>query len=239
MKKYLILADGGSPHTLKWAKELKKYFNIYMISFNGISDSSYMCEVIKKIKFANNIITFPFGVGVLPQIVEQEKNYDYFFSNRALEENYNIDLVINIFAGIYEKNKEAKLFIANKGSKDNKLKKLAEKLKVKDNIEFLGFLSEQKQQYYYRKCGYYISVPKSDSTSVSLLEAMSYGCIPIVSNIPANTEWIEDKINGLYYERSKIPEFLCNAFRINREIIRERAIWSNNIKKFVKIILGE
>lgn len=154
-----------------------------------------------------------------------------FFSNRALEENYNIDLVINIFAGIYEKNKEAKLFIANKGSKDNKLKKLAEKLKVKDNIEFLGFLSEQKQQYYYRKCGYYISVPKSDSTSVSLLEAMSYGCIPIVSNIPANTEWIEDKINGLYYERSKIPEFLCNAFRINREIIRERAIWSNNIKK--------
>ena len=38
MKKYLILADGGSPHTLKWAKELKKYFNIYMISFNGISD---------------------------------------------------------------------------------------------------------------------------------------------------------------------------------------------------------
>ena len=92
---------------------------------------------------------------------------------------------------------------------------------------------------YYRKCGYYISVPKSDSTSVSLLEAMSYGCIPIVSNIPANTEWIEDKINGLYYERSKIPEFLCNAFRINREIIRERAIWSNNIKKFVKIILGE
>lgn len=186
MKKYLILADGSSPHTLKWAKELKKYFNIYMISFNGISDeikemidnnklydlrvnisvsgeninvlkkilsvkkiiekidpcyinahyitsygsvaiaaamlsnykgkvilsawgsdilvtpfknklyflltkfclsksdvitsdSSYMCEVIKKIKFANNIITFPFGVGVLPQIVEQEKNYDYFF----------------------------------------------------------------------------------------------------------------------------------------------------------------
>ena len=70
-------------------------------------------------------------------------------------------------------------------------------------------------------------------------QAMSYGCIPIVSNIPANTEWIEDKINGLYYERSKIPEFLCNAFRINREIIRERAIWSNNIKKFVKIILGE
>ena len=83
------------------------------------------------------------------------------------------------------------------------------------------------------------SICTTETTSVSLLEAMSYGCIPIVSNIPANTEWIEDKINGLYYERSKIPEFLCNAFRINREIIRERAIWSNNIKKFVKIILGE
>lgn len=30
-----------------------------------------------------------------------------------------------------------------------------------------------------------------------------------------------------------------DVYRINREIIRERAIWSNNIKKFVKIILGE
>lgn len=68
---------------------------------------------------------------------------------------------------------------------------------------------------------------------------MSYGCIPIVSNIPANTEWIKDGINGLYYKRNKKTEFLPNAFKINREIIRERAIWSENIRKFVKCISEE
>lgn len=255
MKKYLILADGNSPHTLKWIRELQKFFTIYVISFNGFSDkikkyvdndklydlkvnvsisgnnweilkkinqiktiieknnpyyinahyitsygsiaivaailcnykgkivlsawgsdilvtpfknklyflltkfclsksdvitsdSSYMSEVIKRIKFTNNIITFPFGIDFFPNIEENEKDYNYFFSNRALEENYNIDVVLNIFAGIYDKNKEAKLFVANKGSQDNRLKNLAKKLKIKDSIEFLGFLSEEKQRYY-------------------------------------------------------------------------------------------
>lgn len=37
MNRYLILADGSSVHTLKWIKELSRYFDIYIISFNSIS----------------------------------------------------------------------------------------------------------------------------------------------------------------------------------------------------------
>lgn len=39
----------------------------------------------------------------------------------------------------------------------------------------------------------FISIPSSDSTSVSLLEAMCCGLFPIVSDLPANREWIHDK----------------------------------------------
>ena len=46
MKRYLILSDGQSVHTLKWAKELIKYFNIYLISFNGFSKE--LNEIIPK-----------------------------------------------------------------------------------------------------------------------------------------------------------------------------------------------
>jgi glycosyltransferase involved in cell wall biosynthesis len=38
----------------------------------------------------------------------------------------------------------------------------------------------------------YVSTSLSDSTSVSLLEAMAAGCFPVVSDIPANREWIVD-----------------------------------------------
>ena len=37
----------------------------------------------------------------------------------------------------------------------------------------------------------------SDSVSVSLLEAMAHGCIPLLSDLPANREWVGDGDNGL------------------------------------------
>ena len=53
----------------------------------------------------------------------------------------------------------------------------------------------------------YISIPTSDSTSVTLLEAMAAGSLPIVSDLPANREWIEDGKNGFLLEdMSKLNE---------------------------------
>lgn len=51
MNRYLILADGSSVHTLKWIKELSRYFDIYIISFNSISQE--IEDIVgKKIFFA-------------------------------------------------------------------------------------------------------------------------------------------------------------------------------------------
>ena len=40
-------------------------------------------------------------------------------------------------------------------------------------------------------------VPRSDSVSVSVLEAMGHGCIPLLSDLPANRELVRDGVNGL------------------------------------------
>ena len=74
MKKYLILADGSSPHTLKWAKELKKYFNIYMISFNGISDEiKEMIDNNKLYDLRVNISVSGENINVLKKILSVKK----------------------------------------------------------------------------------------------------------------------------------------------------------------------
>ena len=46
----------------------------------------------------------------------------------------------------------------------------------------------------------YLSASLSDSTSVALLEALSVGLFPVVSDIPGNREWIVDGENGLLFE---------------------------------------
>lgn len=344
MKKYLILADGNCIHTQKWVKGLINYFDIYLISFNGVSneisnllprkniisfklninsggnnffllkflpkiiailntikpdyvnahyitsygtiavlatlfykrkytlilsawgtdilvtpyknkiyyyltkyvlnkanfvtsDSFYMSTHIKKISSKKVILTFPFGVKELPMMCQGEKNYNIFFSNRGLDKNYNIDKIIEAFKRIKNENNNAKLYIAATGKEESTLKNLVSKLELDNSVKFLGWLNRSEMEMYYKISGFYFTLPTSDSTSVSLLEAMSYGCIPIVSNIPANLEWIKDGENGFVYEKNKKFEILPNAFSMNRKIIKEKALWNVNIKNFVNDIL--
>jgi glycosyltransferase involved in cell wall biosynthesis len=42
----------------------------------------------------------------------------------------------------------------------------------------------------------YLSASLSDSTSVSLLEAMASGAVPVVSDLEGNREWVEDGVGA-------------------------------------------
>jgi glycosyltransferase involved in cell wall biosynthesis len=202
------------------------------------SDSYYMSDQIEKI-CGKKPITFPFGLENFPEISYTDKDENLMFSNRSLSSNYNIEQVIRFFKCLKVKKKAIKLIIANDGPERNRLEGLVKDLELEESIRFQGFLDEKEQNEYYRKSLLYISIPQSDSTSVSLLEAMSYGCIPIVSDIPANREWILRNINGFYYgdDMDNIAELIKNKssiFDMNRNIIRNNAIWQKNVEVFVK-----
>lgn len=93
----------------------------------------------------------------------------------------------------------------------------------------------------------FISIPTSDATSLSLLEAMSYGVYPIVSNLPANLEWIMDKINGTINQSAESLEAdLMMAInltqqkrediaKINYSIIQQKAVFNNSIQNFLNL----
>ncbi len=66
-------------------------------------------------------------------------------------------------------------------------------------IEFHAHLPHEAIRRLLRKSRVYVSATRSDGTSLSLLEAMDAGCIPVVSNIVANRSWILDGINGYLF----------------------------------------
>ena len=45
--------------------------------------------------------------------------------------------------------------------------------------------------------GFYISMTESDGASLSLMEAMAVGAIPVVSDIEPNREWVKNGVNGV------------------------------------------
>jgi len=109
-------------------------------------------------------------------------------------------------------------------------------------IQFHPFLPADELYRTLSRAAMYVSCTESDGTSVSLLEAMALGLYPIVTGIPANREWITDGINGRLFpvgdaqalamvvrEVAAAREAWPDALRRNREIIRARALWPENM----------
>lgn len=106
----------------------------------------------------------------------------------------------------------------------------------RSKVVFLNGVSDSQLKVVIRSGSFYLSASLSDGTSSSLLEAMAAGAIPIVTDIPANREWIEPGKNGLLF-RPGDHEGLADAIRrallgepwmeaareTNQSLVRERA----------------
>jgi L-malate glycosyltransferase len=165
-------------------------------------------------------------------------------STRSLEPVYDLKTLIEAVPLIIEKiDKKARFCITGLGGQEQELRKLASKLKVERNVEFKGYVNREDLEELFQKADLYVSTSLSDSTSVSLLEAMASGLLPVVTDIPGNREWIEDGKNGFLFPLGNYQAlaekiiWIINNFKEteklhaeNQKIIREKGLWEENMK---------
>jgi glycosyltransferase involved in cell wall biosynthesis len=159
------------------------------------SDSLYMTERMRELG-AGEVMTFPFGLEALPK--QNAKKLPWLcFANRGLEPIYRPHLVIDAFARIAAAQPEARLVVANDGSLRQALEADVSARGLADKVTFVGRLDAATQAAHYARSTWFLSLPESDSVSVSVLEAMAHGCVPLLSDLPANREVIGDSVRGL------------------------------------------
>jgi glycosyltransferase involved in cell wall biosynthesis len=110
---------------------------------------------------------------------------------------YRIDAIVRAFAQAAPLLPGWLLEVAAAGEQTPALHELAQSLGVADRVEFTGLLNTLELARAYRRSALFVSVPESDGTSVSLLEAMAAGCLPVLADLPANREWVREGENGL------------------------------------------
>lgn len=148
----------------------------------------------------------------------------HILSTRLHKSLYRIDKILHAWQKIEIIYKDWFLIIAGEGSQTDDLKNLAKQLQLK-NIQFTGWVDEKTLEKLYRQSAIAVSVPQSDAVSLSLFESMAYGCIPLVSNIPANLEVIIDGINGIVHMDDDL---------VNLSDSLLRAIYLMENKKWIK-----
>ncbi|MFO1228114.1 glycosyltransferase family 4 protein [Roseateles sp.] len=201
------------------------------------SDSQHMADKMRELG-AGEVMVFPFGLEAMPR-QRGEKEPWLFFSNRGLEPLYRPQLVLEVFARIASQCPPARLVIANDGSLRPWLENDVMGRGLADKVSFVGRLDAADQARWYDQASWYLSLPESDSVSVSVLEAMAHGCVPLLSDLPANRELIGNSERGLIvYEPKGItkrlvqlqPEQLAAA---NRQWVQQHGLFEPGVQRFL------
>lgn len=133
-------------------------------------------------------------------------------STRSLDSPlYRLDDVIRAFALARTQVPDARLLIAGEGRLRPGLEQLAAGLGLGDNVRFLGFVPHERLLEVLPDAQVYVSVPGSDATALSTLEAMACGCFPVVSDLPSQDEWI---VHGETGYRVPVGDILALAHQL-------------------------
>jgi glycosyltransferase involved in cell wall biosynthesis len=114
-------------------------------------------------------------------------------SLRNWEPNYNIDTLLRAWA-LFSADRPAAgrlLHLLGGGPQEQALRRLANELGIEHSVRFAGRLDDVGMVRALQRARASVSVPTSDATSVSVLESMACGLPVVVSDLPANRQWVD------------------------------------------------
>jgi len=193
----IVLTAWGSDILVNPKKNLflKKLVQFVLCRIDALTaDSRYVLDsaqalVDKRLDMHN----INFGIDPIECTMPKE---NIIYSNRLHKKLYNIDKILISFSKFLQKNSDWKLVIAGDGEDHGSIKQLASQLGLTDYVRFIGFVDRETNYSFYCRSKIYVSIPSSDSVSLSLVESIVSDCIPFVSDLPANHELITDGLNG-------------------------------------------
>ena len=218
---------------LRWATS-----KVLRASALSTSDSQVMAERMRELGAAE-VMVFPFGLEAMPQ-ASLTKDDTLFFANRGLEPIYRPERVLRQFAALA--GDTGRLVVANDGSLRAALERQAASMGLARRVQFVGRLNTSEQSEWYAKSRWYLSLPQSDSVAVSVLEAMAHGCVPILSDLPANRELVRDGDNGLVVPEGRLLEpGALDGLRLradavaaaNRDWVQDNALFPPCVEAFI------
>ena len=196
-------------------------------------------------------IVFPWGVDLdhfKPNSSTSSEQALTLFCNRSWEPRYGVDVLAKAFIRAAKSKPELRLILLGGGSMGGTLRRILTAGGVIDQVLFGGYISQKELPRYYNMADVYISPSHVDGSSVSLMEAMGCGLPCLISDIPANKEWVREGENGWLFpdgnaealaekillaaeKRDTLPELGVRA----RSVAEHRADWTMNFQILLDI----
>ncbi|MFH1587674.1 MAG: glycosyltransferase family 4 protein [Candidatus Diapherotrites archaeon] len=240
-KPIVISTHGGIFHTEKimWLKKL--YFNYWCkghlrdITIIAVSenDKKLFSKISNKVELIENAIDYG-KFSSVPRNVEQDT---YLFVGR-ISRNKRVEKLIDVFTLVVRENPVTKLFIVG-GDWEGLVKGLKEKISgngMDENIFMMGKLSDTELDELRSRCEFFVSASRYEGFGISLVEAMASGIVPVVNDIGAFRNIVEDGRNGYIvdytFEKNVAKKLLSLSYEGGANYAELSAEARNSAKKY-------
>jgi glycosyltransferase involved in cell wall biosynthesis len=180
-------------------------------------------------------------------------NGQIIITTRSLIPDYKYDDIIHAIHDLIDIIPGVKYQIAGEGKSRLHLEKIVQQLGLHKHVKFLGYVPNVNLPERLHEADVYVSAYLEDGVSMSLLEAMACGLLPVVPDTEPNHIWVQDGVNGLLFRPGdhvslvqKLQEALSNpslrkkAREYNVKLVREKVNWHTNMRRiearFLRII---
>ena len=189
-----------------------------------IVDSPIVEEVARGFGLpSNKIFQAPYGIDIADYPLRELKNPTStklrLYTNRRWEDLYRPRVLLEMALELSKAGEAFELYMANDGSLRIPLTKEFSRLFNDGFCKSLGTISQSENIKELEKADIFISAAKSDGSSLSLLEAMGIGTPALVTDNPANREWIEDYVTGYLFAGDTGIELATKIRTINLDSI--------------------
>lgn len=163
---------------------------------------------------------------------------------RRLEPVFDHHTIIDALAVLNERRVKFEMTFAGDGSLRDELTQRVKDVGLDKCVSFAGRVDNEKLPELLGRNDVYLSASLWDGASLSLLEAMATGLFPIVSDIKANSAWIENGVDGLLHKIGDADDLaecivrLCDNPKLavaaapgNREKVVESGDRNTNMKR--------
>jgi len=227
-----VLQSHGSVLPFLQKQTLKRIFDV-IFGYNVLKDATKVIALndsefdsyTKMHVYPSKIEIMPNGINLSDYAKFLDKNTfrdKYSISHQdmiilyvgRLHKNKGLDLLVKSFAHIVESIDNVKLIMVGPdGGFQCELEELADKLNIKDNVLFTGFVSMDEKITALTDADVFVT-PSFTGFPVSFLEACVFGLPIITTDKGDNLDWIHDRIGYVVqYDEDKLSNAIMELLR--------------------------
>lgn len=153
------------------------------------------------------------SISIIPSTIDTKR-----FFNKGLEKKYDvivvsefkkgkrIDLVLEIVNRLKKSGLDIKAAILGDGSLRKSLEVMSNGMGLGENVSFLGFRHEVEN--YLNMSRVFLLTTEHEGLSLAMLEAMSCGAVPVVSDVDNLKDAVKGRFNGRLVKKGDIDGFV-------------------------------